>query len=118
MQVLGYVLFVILTINYRTRCCQFQLTNHSHLEEHGSEAIVWNYLGLHEPREHQYNEFNDCPNSVLWVSRTKNLCVAVHHQATNNVMAIRAGIHSTVSCNSSLALPKKRKSKRPIHTLT
>ena len=63
MQVLGYVLFVILTINYRTCCCQFQLTNHSQLEEH--EAIVWNYLGLYEPRDHQSNEFNECHNAVL-----------------------------------------------------
>ena len=42
-----------------------------------------------------------------FVSRTKILCVAVHHPATNNVMEIRAGIHSTDSCNSSLALTKK-----------
>ena len=34
------------------------------LEEHGSEATVWNYLGLHKPPDHQSNEFNECRNSV------------------------------------------------------
>ena len=57
------VLFVILTIKRRTRC-QLQLTNHPQLEEHGSEVFVWNYLGLHEPRDHQSNEFNECRNSL------------------------------------------------------
>ena len=70
-QGLGYVLFVILTINYRTRCCQFQLTNHSPLEEHGSEAIVWNYLGLHQPHDNQSNEFNECRDSVLCAEQTQ-----------------------------------------------
>ena len=32
----------------------------SPIGEHDSAACVWNYTGLHEPRDHPASEINEC----------------------------------------------------------